>query len=281
MDFAPQARSTRLSWRRLLPALVMTAVAGACTTSPTSPSASDAAGALTVGVASEGPVSVPNAIVPTPPQALGATRFLAFGDSITYGALSEFDGGFIVLDAAGSYPRLLQSMLNQFNAPQTFAMQNAGLPGETARAGIDRLPGVLATHRPQVVLLLEGINDLNFDVSVNQTAANVRHLVDIARLFNCTVLVATMPQTYHSVDPNTGRVRENSTEEIVPFNNEVRRLVAGMQNVHIVDIYAAFGSNRSLMGNDGLHPSPAGYQVMAQQFHAAISSIFPVRGGVL
>jgi len=280
MGFAPQARTTRLSWRRLVPALVLMAAVAACTTSPTSPSSSDAAGALTVGVASQGPVAVPSAIVPTPPQALGATRFLAFGDSITYGALSEFDGVFIMLDAPGSYPRLLQSMLNQYNAPQTFAMQNEGLPGETARAGIDRMPGVLSTHRPQVVLLLEGINDLNFDVSVAQTAANVHYLVQIARLFNCTVLVATMPQTYASVDPNTGRERLNSTEKIVPFNNEVRRLVAGMQNVHIVDIYAAFGTDRSYMGGDGLHPSPSGYQRMAQEFHAAITRIFPVRGSL-
>ena len=157
---------------------------------------------------------------------------------------------------------------------------NEGLPGETARQGIDRLPGVLTTNRPQVLLLLEGINDLNFEYPVSQVASNVSTLVQIARLFNCTVLVATMPQTYYSVDPNTGRIRENSTDKIVPFNNEVRRLVSGQQNVHIVDIYAAFGSNRSLMGGDGLHPSPAGYQLMAQEFHRAITEVFPVRGSL-
>ncbi len=255
----------------------------ACTTTPTSPSTSSGPRALTVGAASPDPASIPSAILPAPSQALGATRFLAFGDSITYGTLSSFDGIFLS-DVPGSYPSLLQGMLRQYNTSpgvpaERFVALNEGLPGETARRGIDRLPGVLTQHRPQVLLLLEGINDMNFGASVEQTAANVHYMVQMARLFNCAVLVATMPQTYPSDYPD-GSHRNQSADKIAPFNNEVRRLVSGMQNVHVVDIYAAFGNNRSLMGNDGLHPSSAGYQVMAQQFHAAITSIFPVRGSL-
>jgi lysophospholipase L1-like esterase len=266
--------------RGLVLALLATAstMTACSTTTPTAPSAE--AQAVVLGTASQETPSVPATLIPTPPQAIGATRFMAFGDSITAGALSEFDGGFIMGDEANSYPTVLLSMLRQYNQPQSFTVLNRGVPGETARVGVDRLPVELNTHRPQVVLLLEGINDLNFDVPVNQVAANVQYLVQTARLFNCTVLVATMPQTYYSVDPNTGRVRYNSTEKIQPFNDEVRRLVSGLQNVHIVDIYSAFGNDRSLMGGDGLHPSLAGYQRMAQVFHQRISQIFPVRGSL-
>jgi lysophospholipase L1-like esterase len=80
------------------------------------------------------------------------------------------------------------------------------------------------------------------------------------------------------VDPTTGRVRENAAQLVPAFNTEIRRLAA--QNVVVVDLYAAFGTNRSLMGDDGLHPTPAGYNAMAQQFHAAIVQQFPVRGSV-
>jgi lysophospholipase L1-like esterase len=252
--------------------------AAACTTTPTSPSTGP--NTMVVGTASQTTPSVPASLIPTPPQSLGATRFLAFGDSITAGALSEFDGGFIIGDTANSYPNLLLAMLRQYNGAQSFTVINTGVPGETARVGLDRLPGVLSANRPQVVLLLEGINDLNFDVPLTQVAGNVFNLVQTARLFNCTVLVATMPQTYYSVDPNSGRIRYNSTEKIRPFNDEVRRLVSGLQNVHIVDIYSAFGNDRSLMGGDGLHPSPAGYQRMAQVFHQRVVQIFPVRGSL-
>lgn len=226
---------------------------------------------------------MPAAIVPTPSQALGATRFLAFGDSITFGSLSSFDASLFITDEAGSYPRLLRSMLNAHNAPQQFFVVNYGVPGETARSGVDRLPGVLANSDAQVVLLLEGINDMNvLSASPTQVATNVLNMVQIARLFNRTVLVATMPQTYHSTYPN-GEIRTQSAEKIVPFNNEVRRLVSGLQNVHIVDVYDAFDRHanpRSLMGNDGLHPTAAGYQVMAQVFHQRVSQIFPVRGSL-
>jgi lysophospholipase L1-like esterase len=34
------------------------------------------------------------------------------------------------------------------------------------------------------------------------------------------------------------------------------------------------------MGGDGLHPSPAGYQRMAQVYHQRISQVFPVRGSL-
>ncbi len=222
---------------------------------------------------------MPSAIIPTPPQALGATRFLAFGDSITYGTLSSFDGSFLINDEVGSYPRLLKGLLDANHTPAPFTVFNAGLPGERARQGVDRMPGVLTAQRPQVVLLLEGINDMTFGDSAGQAAGNVEYMVQIARLFNCTVLVATMPQTYASIYPD-GSERGQAAEKVVPFNNELRRLLSGRQNVHIVDVYAAFGSDRSLMGNDGLHPTAAGYQRMAQTFHTRIREIFPVRGSL-
>lgn len=281
MQYVAGHAPARRAGRWLVAALVPTLALVACSATPTSPSSqAPGPGSFIVGAASDQPPAVPSALVPTPPQALGATKFLAFGDSITYGVLSSFDGAFLILDEPGSYPTLLRSMLTQDHAPQSFTVVNMGFPGETAREGVDRLPGVLAFHRPQVVMLLEGINDLNFGVPLNQVAGNVLSLVQTARLFNCTVLVATMPQTYYSVDPADGRIRENSADKIVPFNNEVRQLVSGLQNVYIVDVYAAFGNNRSLMGGDGLHPTSAGYQLMAQVFHQAISSVFPVRGSV-
>jgi lysophospholipase L1-like esterase len=55
-----------------------------------------------------------------------------------------------------------------------------------------------------------------------------------------------------------------------------------MQNVHIVDLYSQFGTDRSrgLMGADGLHPTEKGYELMAQTFVQAIETVFQVRGSV-
>jgi lysophospholipase L1-like esterase len=274
-----------------LPNSLLIAVAAAlamagCGKSPTSPT--EVTSSLVVAEASQEAPPVPSSLVPTPPQAVGATRFLAFGDSITCGSRSPIFPGLVVINCNEyGYPERLQAMLRTYNPAQNFVVTKRGLPGEGALEGEQRLtselselagPSVPVNQRPQVLLLLEGINDMIGGVSPARAAASVAQMVQVARLFNLTVLVATMPQTYYSVDPTTGRVRDNAHEQILAFNTEIRRLAA--QNVVVVDLYAAFGTTRSLMGDDGLHPTPAGYDKMAQTFHAAILQQFPVRGSL-
>jgi lysophospholipase L1-like esterase len=265
-------------------------VSGACSQSPTAPT--PVADSIILASVSQQPPSVPAAIIPTPPQGLGATRFVAFGDSITCGVESVVFDSLVVLPCpigTDGYPERLRTMLASNSPGQAFTMIKRGFPGEWAANGVNRLktelaellaPSVQPPQRPQGLLLLEGINDMNNDVSATRAAASLAEMAQIGRLYNLTVLVATMPQTYPSTDPNTGVTRQNSADKIVPFNNEVIRLLSGVQNVHVVDIYAAFGSNRALIGDDGLHPTPAGYDVLAQRFHQAIIEKFPVRGSL-
>jgi len=263
---------------------------GACSTTPTAPT--PVTGSFSIAGVSQEPPSVPSAIIPNVPPVLGATRFLAFGDSITCGVESIVFDALIDLQCPSGtwgYPDRLRAMLGSYAPSQTFGMTKRGKPGEWALDGQNRLrselnelmgPSVPLAQRPQGLLLLEGINDMNNGISATTAAASLAQMAQVGRLYNLTVLVATMPQTYVVVNPNTMQVRQNSADKIVPFNNEVRRLLAGVQNVYLVDVYAAFGSNRALIGDDGLHPTPAGYDVMAQQFHAAVVATFPVRGSL-
>jgi lysophospholipase L1-like esterase len=220
-----------------------------------------------------------------PPNAVGGTRFVAFGDSITYGTFSSFSDARFLYDApTHSYPARAELSLRQIFPLQAAALRviNAGVPGEAAFQGRDRIGTVLNTYKPDGLLLLEGINDMNIiGRSPAATAAAVVAIVDVARTSKVTVLLGLMPQTYASVYPN-GEQRSQAAELIVPFNNELRRLTADMQNVHIVDLYSRFGTNRSLglMGADGLHPTEKGYELMAQTFVQAIESVFQVRGSL-
>ncbi len=270
-------------------------VSGACSQSPTAPT--PVADSIILFGVSQQPPSAPAVAIPPPylpANAVGATRFVAFGDSITCGVESAFD--FLVPlpcpSGTHGYPERVQAILSAYNPAQTFVMTKRGYPGEWAQDGVNRLktelaelagPGVLPAQRPQGLLLLEGINDMNNGVSATRAAASLAEMAQIGRLYNLTVLVATMPQTWVTEDPNTGQTRQNSADKIVPFNTEVIRLLSGVQNVYIVDVYAAFGGanpNRSLIGGDGLHPTPAGYDVMAQTLHTAIVTRFPVRGSL-
>jgi lysophospholipase L1-like esterase len=256
--------------KQFLVALGLAATVAACADSPTGPSAVPPAGQ--VSEFAQQPPPVPPRNSATLAGALGVTRFVAFGDSITYGTLSSFDGLFLFDVPSHSYPVRLELGLDAYHAPQNFGVGNSGNPGETATAGatFTRFQNVLGSERPQVVLLLEGVNDLNNGVSQTEISNSLGQMLDYATLRGMAVLIATMPRIY---DTST---TDRPDERIVPFNNEVQRLAAARANVHVVDLYTAFGTNRSLMGGDGLHPTPEGYEVMASTFLAAIERAFPV-----
>ncbi len=270
--------------RRLAGGLLLAALAAQCAETPTSPSSSGAA--LSRGsVPQEGPPASGDSLGTV--NALGATNFLAFGDSITWGTLSSFDGGFLFDPCGGcSYPSQLDGLLEANFGSQDFTVNNFGQPGEWAAQAVSsgRFQQAVAAQRPRGLLLLEGINDLNNGRSVADTVGSLQQMVDIARLYNATVLLSTMFQTCRSVQPGTGQVRENSANQIVAFNNALTAMAAGRQNVYVVDLFGAFGNNCgpdggvNRLGADGLHPTTTGYQVMATTFGLAIRDRFPVRG---
>jgi len=260
-------------------------VAGGCAGSPVLPTAPSSV--LSRGAVPQ--LGAPTAADPLPgPTALGATRFMAFGDSITYGTASSFDGAFLFDPVPGTpYPFQLENLLEAAFATQDFTVTNRGVAGEGAITAVTsgRFTQRMAAERPQALLLLEGINDLNdLEGSITPIVNALSQMIDIARLYNTTVFVSTMFQTCVSVHPDTGQVRQNSVDRIVPFNTAVRTMAAGRQNVYVVDMYGVFGNNCGpnggvgLLGGDGLHPTPSGYSVMAGAFSNALRSVFTVRG---
>lgn len=264
--------------------LVVTAiVTSACAGSPALPTTPSA-------VLSRGAVpqaGSPVAVDPLPsPNALGATRFMAFGDSLTFGTASSFDGAFLFDPVPGTqYPFQLDNLLEAAFPAQDFTVINEGVPGESAVTAVSsgRFAQRMAVHRPQALLLLEGINDLNGEISVPVVVNALAQMIDTARLYNTTVFISTMFQTCVSTRPD-GTVRENAADQIVPFNAALRMMAAGRLNVYVVDMFDAFGNNCGpnggvgLLGGDGLHPTPSGYSVMAGAFSNALRTVLAVRG---
>lgn len=251
----------------------------ACSETPTSPTATPS-GVQIEGVSQQPPPIPPRAGPAVQIHAIGANRFVAFGDSITWGTESQFDG--LLFDSGpAAYPKQLADILTaHFPQPQGYVVANYGVPGEGAVEGSQRLAEVLANDRPQALLLLEGINDLNVGRSIGTVTAALGTMLDYARVYNTTVFISTMFQTYEADNPNTGQHRTNSASQVPALNAAIRQLAAGRQNVYLVDMYEEFGSNRSYVGGDGLHPTPLGYQVMARAFEDAIAVAFAVRGSI-
>lgn len=216
------------------------------------------------------------------PPRLTHTRFLSFGDSITEGLVSNPVAPDVLLASpTTAYPVTLETRLRaryRFQAPLPVVI-NRGIGGEFAASpgvasigGLARLPSVLNTDRPEVLLLMEGTNDLLFLQAGADDAINaLRGMVQIAKAQGVRVCLAT-------IAPQRLSQRRPLVPLIVPaFNDRVRALAAS-ENVVLVDVYNALKDNIQLyIGADDLHPTVAGYEKIADTFYEAITKNFEVQ----
>jgi len=208
--------------------------------------------------------------VSVPPR-LQFTKFMAFGDSLTEGKPSRiraFD------DFAGSYPSVLYPLLTARYVAQTVTMSKQGYGGEWTSTGVTRLSGLLAAERPEVLLLMEGSNDLSAGdpSAIAPALRNMEQMVVNAKASGANVFLATIP-------PQVAGSSSGRGYQIVPtYNDEIRR-IATTQNVVLVDVFSALNSDLSAhMGRDGLHCTTAGYQKMADTFYATIQARLEIAG---
>jgi len=241
--------------------LCLAALWTACGGSPTQPSA----------VTPTQTVPPINSLSAPPSRPLSKTRFVAFGDSITAGTIATPQGLLQLIVAPQSYPAQLETLLSIDHPDQRIQVYNEGVAGEPTFVGINRLPGVLSADQPQVLLLLEGVNDLDGlgAAGIQPTIANLGSMIAEAQGQGITVFVGTLlPQV-------PGGYRAFSINLIVPFNDALKQLVAG-DGATLVDFYTPFAADMSLIGYDGLHPNAAGYLKMAQIWEQAINSALEI-----
>jgi lysophospholipase L1-like esterase len=183
------------------------------------------------------------------------------------------------VNSATAYPTLLQGLLAARYVKQSPSVINEGNAGESVlnatrdgvnQATLTRLINKLSEHQPEVLLLQEGINDLNINnpAVIPEIREALRRLVQTARNRGVIVLVGTLlPE------------RPCSCRAFAPFlvsaaNDEIKAMAAS-EGAPIVDLHQAFaGREAELLGVDGLHPNAAGYQKMADTFFAAVRSQF-------
>ena len=215
--------------------------------------------------------SCPFTVTVIAPPRLSATKFIAFGDSMTAGEIvsENITTGFRVLriDTAKSYPSdLLTSLTARYTAQTNdIIVSNFGKQGELAVDGASRLPGALAVGSFQALLLMEGANDFP-DTTRSLTA--MRQMVQTGIGRGLRVFLATLPpeNPFATCQPNHG----GNWAFVVPFNDGLRSIAAS-QNAVLVDVYSAFnGDTTTLVDCDGLHPTAAGYQRIADTFFKAI-----------
>jgi lysophospholipase L1-like esterase len=103
---------------------------------------------------------------------------LAFGDSLTFGTGARDDE---------SYPDVLAALIQR-------KVVRAGVPGEMTAQGLRRLSQALDTHRPKIVLLCLGGNDMLRRVNDATIVANLRAMIAQARQRGTSVVLLGVPR---------------------------------------------------------------------------------------
>lgn len=220
------------------------------------------------------------AVTVTRPAQLAVTKFMAFGDSITWGQDSAPAAmlAYPIPAPSYSYPTQLQSILAANYAGQTFTMANEGWPGEKVADGLTRLPSALTTNAPEVVLLLDGANDLlNSPGSATTVyiADRLREMVRVCktRVAANRVVLATFPPQFVGTPPHRG-----AGAPFVPELNQRIAAVAQSEGATLVDLYAAFpAGGKPYIGVDGLHPTQQGFALMAETFAKVLKEKFEIK----
>jgi lysophospholipase L1-like esterase len=214
---------------------------------------------------------------------LEATRFLAFGDSITAGEVTVPIGTMgdtpgilpLIVVPSASYPsRLLPQLQARYTTQAAeLVMVNEGKPAESATSGVPRLGQVLANGNHEVLLLLHGYNDM-LGSGASAIPRVSRALDDMARDARARGLRVYLAML---TPPIPGRQRSIPDAVIRQMNDEIRVIAAG-EDAELVDLYTALAPDLTrYIGVDGLHPTEAGYQRMADEFFVRIRATLEAR----
>lgn len=222
------------------------------------------------------------------PLVLGVTKLLAFGDSVTRGEDGRPERVRpSVIDPAAAYPAVLQSLFDRDFPSQGITVLGAGVSGEPVSCvpppadpedtcATDRLPVELAQHRPDVLLILHGYNDLDAGLSaVDKVVTAIRDLIRTARsagvqrVFVGTITPGRTP---------TGPFRRQRDPEVILMTNAALLAMVPAEGAYVVDLYAAFvGRELELVADDGLHLTAVGSRVVAETFYARVREVVPAQ----
>jgi lysophospholipase L1-like esterase len=196
----------------------------------------------------------------TPPAAGAVSKktVVCFGDSITH----------------LGYPQLIAEQLG-------VTVINAGVGGNTTRAGLARMAqDVLALH-PDAVTILFGTNDSVLDrprtykVPPQQYEANLTEMVTRCRQAGAQVVLATLPpivpEPYFHRHPQANYDAEGGLDKVLANYQAIAQRVGKAQGVPVVDLHSTLAKDWPQHTRDGVHPDAEMSRQIAAQFAASLA----------
>lgn len=157
---------------------------------------------------------------------------MAFGDSLTYGTGASQEG---------DYPSILSALSSR-------EVINVGIPGEISRDGLNRLPALLDDYQPELLILIHGGNDMLRKISRQQTANNLKQMIDEAKQRNIKVVMLGVPEFSLFLLDSADIYQQVAEQYEVPIDLETLPKILSTNNLK----------------SDTIHPNNEGYKLMAE-----------------
>jgi lysophospholipase L1-like esterase len=179
--------------------------------------------------------------------------WIFYGDSITQDGMPH-------KPVSGSGPNFSQ-LVNAARPAHFPAFENGGIGYLVSGDGASHINGWLSTFPGQYVGLSYGTNDANYCLSpqtfYNNYVIMVQAVLNAGKVPVVPTIVASRTQNVQQCGPG--------------LNARIQQLYASFpQVVHGPDLWAFFTAHPELISGDNLHPSPAGYVALRQQWADAM-----------
>lgn len=163
-----------------------------------------------------------------------AKTILILGDSISAGYGFNVEQGWVAK---------LQQRLNQ-KYPKQHQVVNASVSGETTSGALARLPKLLTTYKPDIVVIELGGNDALRGQPPLSIQNNLNRLVTLSKKSKAEPLLLGM-----KIPPNYGAAYSNAFEQSYST-------VAKTQNISMLPFFLdGVAGNNKLMQKDLVHPT--------------------------
>lgn len=162
-----------------------------------------------------------------------AQTVLVVGDSLSAAHNLPIDAGWV---------SLLQVQLRKQS--KQAVVHNASISGETSAGGAERIDELLATYRPEILLIELGANDSLRGLSLTQTRANLQYMLQAGRESGARILLIGI-----ELPVNYGRRYREGLRQMYA---ELAQQFADGFVPHLLE---ALGSGTEQFQPDGLHPN--------------------------
>jgi lysophospholipase L1-like esterase len=195
-------------------------------------------------------------------------RYVALGDSYTIGTATN--------RAEERWPDQLVARLTG-PTPLLELVANLGVDGFTSRDVIDVELPMVAALRPEFASLLVGVNDVVQGVPEPIYARNTATILDeLLTMLPADRIVAVATPDY-TVTPQGAAFGDPKAKAAgIRRNNEILRELAvgrGITFVDIHDLSLGAASDRSLVADDGLHPSGSQYALWVDRIAPIVAAL--------